>query len=307
MHSRIFIGRRRNYTRNEKPKSKIIKLVYKLYINSYLNVSFDQEKVKLLLDYIIKFPKEDDYKIGYKFPFIASEILNCDIDKILNYFFTYEDKNNKPTKNSEEKKECNEDDEFVEVKEEGKKEIYEDINKIDTEFNENEGKDNKEDKDEVKEGKENKENNEEKEERPIIRRIDSKEVTRGLGVSKDLANDLIKDLIKEVDENQTNQTNNKNTDGKAADVNAEKAISNTNNTNSSKDIEKEDVKTEELTAQIELVKEVKELSSALVLDKEVKEGNTKTCDFETFKDKLLRRPDKYQSEISLIDDIPKVI
>ena len=47
---------------------------------------FSKDKVKKLVDYIIKEPKEDDLLKGHKFPFIASEILNSDEDKIVNYF-----------------------------------------------------------------------------------------------------------------------------------------------------------------------------------------------------------------------------
>ena len=47
---------------------------------------FSKDKVKQLVDYIIKEPKEDDLIKGHKFPFIASEILNSDEDKIVNYF-----------------------------------------------------------------------------------------------------------------------------------------------------------------------------------------------------------------------------
>ena len=47
---------------------------------------FTKEKIKKLIDYIIKEPKENDILKGHKFPFIASEILNSDEDKILDYF-----------------------------------------------------------------------------------------------------------------------------------------------------------------------------------------------------------------------------
>ena len=47
---------------------------------------FDENKIKNLVNYIIKEPKEDNELIGYKFPFIASEILNSDDDRILSYF-----------------------------------------------------------------------------------------------------------------------------------------------------------------------------------------------------------------------------
>jgi hypothetical protein len=43
--------------------------------------------VKNLIDYIIREPEGDDHKKGHKYPFMASEILNCDVNKI-NDFFT---------------------------------------------------------------------------------------------------------------------------------------------------------------------------------------------------------------------------
>ena len=43
-------------------------------------------KKKNWVNYIIKETKEDNELIGYKFPFIASEILNSDDDRILSYF-----------------------------------------------------------------------------------------------------------------------------------------------------------------------------------------------------------------------------
>jgi hypothetical protein len=53
-------------------------------------ISFDKKNVKQLLDYIISEPQSDDHKRGHKYPFIASEILNCDVSKI-NEFFTATD------------------------------------------------------------------------------------------------------------------------------------------------------------------------------------------------------------------------
>ena len=66
-------------------KNQNAKLLNLYLIN--LTFSFDKQNVKLLLDYIISEPVNDDHKKGHKFPFIASEILNCDVNKI-NEFFT---------------------------------------------------------------------------------------------------------------------------------------------------------------------------------------------------------------------------
>ena len=42
------------------------------------------------MDYIIKEPLGDDHKKGHRFPFIASELLSCEVPKIMEYFFTYD-------------------------------------------------------------------------------------------------------------------------------------------------------------------------------------------------------------------------
>ena len=84
-------------------------------------------------------PVEDEFKKGHKFPFTVSEILNCDNQKILDYFLSYDDFTNVTNKaKKEEKKERYDDDEFVEVmeaeddnKHEQDVDIYEDINKFD--------------------------------------------------------------------------------------------------------------------------------------------------------------------------------
>ena len=47
---------------------------------------FDKDKVKQLLDYIIK-EQEDEKDKGYRFPFICSQIFGLEIEKIMKYFF----------------------------------------------------------------------------------------------------------------------------------------------------------------------------------------------------------------------------
>jgi hypothetical protein len=47
---------------------------------------FDKEKVKHLLDYIIK-EQEDEKDKGYKFPFVCSQIFGLELEKIMKYFF----------------------------------------------------------------------------------------------------------------------------------------------------------------------------------------------------------------------------
>ena len=47
---------------------------------------FTKEKIKQMLDYIIKEPKDDDYNKGHKFPFVCSKLFNIEEKKIMNYF-----------------------------------------------------------------------------------------------------------------------------------------------------------------------------------------------------------------------------
>ena len=49
----------------------------------YLN----KEKIKQMLDYIIKEPKEEDQNKGYKFPFVVSKLFNVEDTNIMKYFF----------------------------------------------------------------------------------------------------------------------------------------------------------------------------------------------------------------------------
>ena len=46
----------------------------------------DKEKVKDLIDFITQEPSDDEFKRGYKYPFVSCELLNCDTQKILDYF-----------------------------------------------------------------------------------------------------------------------------------------------------------------------------------------------------------------------------
>ena len=65
---------------------------------------FNKERIKQMLDYIIKEPKEDDHNKGHKFPFLCSRLLNVEEENIMNYFL----KTNKELKEEKNKKEENE-------------------------------------------------------------------------------------------------------------------------------------------------------------------------------------------------------
>lgn len=56
--------------------------------NDKLIKYFDHDKLKVLIDYITVMPtKEDGHSRGHKYPFIAGEIFNCEINQILDKFF----------------------------------------------------------------------------------------------------------------------------------------------------------------------------------------------------------------------------
>ena len=55
--------------------------------NENLTNFFTKEKVKQMIDYIIKEPKNDDYNKGHKFPFVCSKLFNIEDKNIMKYFF----------------------------------------------------------------------------------------------------------------------------------------------------------------------------------------------------------------------------
>jgi len=48
--------------------------------NDKLIKYFDHDKLKVLVDYITVMPEKDEQKRGHKYPFIAGEIFNCEIN-----------------------------------------------------------------------------------------------------------------------------------------------------------------------------------------------------------------------------------
>ena len=70
---------------------------------------FNKQKIKQMLDYIIKEPKvEEDHNKSYKFPFVCSKLFNVEETKIMNYFLKTNkelikesDENKKNLKNEE--------------------------------------------------------------------------------------------------------------------------------------------------------------------------------------------------------------
>ena len=55
--------------------------------NDKLIKYFDHDKLKVLIDYITVMPTEDEHNRGHKYPFLAGEVFNCEINQILDKFF----------------------------------------------------------------------------------------------------------------------------------------------------------------------------------------------------------------------------
>lgn len=64
-----------------------MKSIDSFIIHSIVYSSFTDEKITLLLDYMLKEPNSDVYKEGHKYPFLACEILNCNCENIMALFF----------------------------------------------------------------------------------------------------------------------------------------------------------------------------------------------------------------------------
>ena len=137
--------------------------------NQKLIEYFDRDKIKCLIDYIIKMPEVDEHEKGYKFPFLCSQIFGLEIDKMLNQFFVtnkqIEEENKKKEENQkrEEKKDENTNNESQQISIEQKEKLSENKDIIKKESKEGEGKEEKEEKKE-KEEKELEQKEEKKEE-----------------------------------------------------------------------------------------------------------------------------------------------
>ena len=65
---------------------------------------FDRDKIKQLIKYITEVPKENEYNIGYKYPYVASEMLKSAGERIQDMIvFTEEEFNKKYKKEVDEK------------------------------------------------------------------------------------------------------------------------------------------------------------------------------------------------------------
>ena len=119
---------------------------------------FNKEKIKEMLNYIIK-EQEDEQEKGYKFPFLCSQIFGLEIDELMKYFFiTYKQMEELEKNNKEEKKEDNK-----ENKEDNKENDKDNINENKKE-EENKEKNESEKKEEIPEEKKEEVKQEEKQE-----------------------------------------------------------------------------------------------------------------------------------------------
>ena len=135
--------------------------------NEQLFKYFDKQRIKNLIDYIIKEPEIDEKAPetsenkdkGYKFPFVCSQIFGLELEELLKYFFMtnkqieeeFNNENKEKEKNKEEEKKENQvEDNNKNNKEELKKEVHEPEDKKDLKNEQKELIDNKENKEEKK-------------------------------------------------------------------------------------------------------------------------------------------------------------
>jgi len=55
--------------------------------NKNLIKYLDRERIKQLIDLITVMPEIDEHKRGHKYPFVANEVFNCDIQEVIDKFF----------------------------------------------------------------------------------------------------------------------------------------------------------------------------------------------------------------------------
>ena len=140
---------------------------------------FDKDKVKQLLDYIIK-EQEDEKDKGYRFPFICSQIFGLEIEKIMKYFFMTnkqieEEKEREREKQKEKERDLDDSDDTDSEKEEELKNNTDDKKPEQKEENkEKENEDKKEDAPSDKKVEENKEKTEEKKDEQKEQKDDEK-------------------------------------------------------------------------------------------------------------------------------------
>lgn len=58
-------------------------------MNNKLINFFTRERIRRLIKLITVMPEVDEHKRGHKYPYVASEIFNCEIYQVLDMFFTF--------------------------------------------------------------------------------------------------------------------------------------------------------------------------------------------------------------------------
>ena len=123
---------------------------------------FNKNKIKQLIKYIIEEPKNDDYFIGHKYPYISCEMLKSECPYIQDLFVLTDDEYNEKYKNSEQSVEQKE---KVEVK-------------IIDEIDENKKEEDKKDEEETKEeDKKDEEKEEDKNQRMDVKKYEKMDET----------------------------------------------------------------------------------------------------------------------------------
>ena len=161
--------------------------------NEKLIEYFDRNKIKRLIDYIIKEPEVDEQERGYKFPFISSQIFGLELDKMIDHFFVTNkqlEEENKKNEKKEEKNEAN--DENPKDKETSGESAKKEVNK-------EESPEQKEKKNDMDANK-NKNEEDKKEEAGKIKEGESKE-----GEKKEEGDKAIKDGEKKEEEEKANK------------------------------------------------------------------------------------------------------
>ena len=181
---------------------------------------FNKEKIKQMLDYIIKEPKEDDHNKGHKFPFICSKLFNVEEIKIMKYFLKTNKeliKEKNEEKKEEEKDDKNKNDDSInfdkdeekneDINNGNKDDLYFDLYKDDDIVDENKKEEYEDVKDKEinlddikidKKEEDNKDNNK-KDDSNIIKENDNE---------KSLESGNKDDKVKIIDNNKTNNDNN---------------------------------------------------------------------------------------------------
>ena len=75
-------------------------------MNNKLISFFTRARIRRLIDFITVMPSEDEHKRGHKYPYVASEIFNCEIYQVLDMFFSYGSEESEKVEDKKEEEEA---------------------------------------------------------------------------------------------------------------------------------------------------------------------------------------------------------